>query len=460
MDSKMKTDSEDCSEVSLVELTTETYLRSHEIGVSMKPEMNENHFSEEHGPGDIHENSQPESSLMVSSNEYQREMSFQSATDDTFNIINNDTAEINDVSVDGKVVGANVENDTEVIVKDFQSSDLLQSEEQSSDLFRNNSDDVGETGKIEGEINSNIKLYEEHNKSTGIAADSHEEQDAQLSVNAAEDFSSKHTPHSSTNTVPSAQLNSAVEDDTTGEPVQDQSNNNLVKLGSSGIDTSADSLEAQDAQLLVKAIEDLASKYTSNSFINAETSAIEDNSDELTRVTAVPLPVQDQSVNNLTKLTSPGTEASVDSGSRRDSLDGNWGSSSVISMISDAPAVLDGETLPSTGPQASTEASKSDVNIPQAAPADRQLSGKSETFELPSFTTLVEPSHVAASNGAAAASEIQNPQQSNSTSQAAWFPTLNQVINEPQGRKKNEETISKITKRSSSKEHTPLKSLL
>ncbi|GAU48081.1 hypothetical protein TSUD_81410 [Trifolium subterraneum] len=325
-------------------------------------------------------------------------------------------------------------------------------------------------------MKSNIKLYEEHNKSTGIAADSHEEQDAQLSVtaaensheeqdaqlsvNAAEDFSSKHTPHSSTNTVPSAQLNSAVEDDTTGEPVQDQSNNNLVKLGSSGIDTSADSLEAQDAQLLVKAIEDLASKYTSNSFINAETSAIEDNSDELTRVTAVPLPVQDQTVNNLTKLTSPGTEASVDSSSRRDSLDGNWGSSSVISMISDAPAVLDGETLSSTGPQASTEASKSDVNIPQAAPADRQLSGKSETFELPSFTTLVEPSHVAASNGATAASEIQNPQQSNSTSQAALFPTLNQVINEPQGRKKNEDLISKITKRSSSKEHTPLKSLL
>ncbi|WJX53075.1 hypothetical protein P8452_39112 [Trifolium repens] len=493
MDSKMKTDSDDCSEVSLVELTTETYQRPHEIGVSMKPEMNENNFSEEHGPGDIHENSQPESSFMVSSNEYQRETSFQSATDDTFNI-NNDTAEINDVSVDGKIIGANVENDTEVIVKDFQPSDLLQPEvEQSSDLFRNNSDDAGETGKIEGEINSNINIYEEHNEPTGIAAgsheeqdaqllvtaaedsyeeqdahlsvnaaeDSHEEQDAQLSVNAAEDFSSKHTPHSSINTVPSAQLDSAVEDDTTGEPVQDQSNNTSVKFGSSGIDTSADSLEARDAQLLVKAIEDLASKYTSNSFINAETSAVEDNSDEVTRVTDVPLPVQDQSVNNLTKLTSPGTEASVDSGSRRYSLDGNWGSSSVISMISDAPAVLDGETLPSTGPQASTEASKSDVNIPRAAPADRQLSGKSETFELPSFTTLVEPSHVAASpNGATTASEIQNPQQSNSTSQAAWFPTLNQVINEPQGRKKNEETISKITKRSSSKEHTPLKSLL
>jgi hypothetical protein len=360
MNSKMKTDSEDCSEVSLVELTTETYQRLHEIGVSMKPEMNENNFSEEHGPGDIHENSQPESSFMVSSNEYQRETSFQSATDDTFNI-NNDTAEINDVSVDGKIIGANVENDTEVIVKDFQPSDLLQPEvEQSSDLFRNNSDDAGETGKIDGETNSNINIYEEHNKSTGIAAGSHEEQDAQLSVtaaedsyeeqdahlsvnaaedsreeqdaqlsvNAAEDSSSKHTPHSSINTVPSAQLDSAVENDTTGEPVQDQSNNTSVKLGSSGIDTSADLLEARDAQLLVKAIEDLASKYTSNSFINAETSAVEDNSDEVTRVTDVPLPVQDQSVNNLTKLTSPGTEASVDSGSRRYSLDGNWGSSS------------------------------------------------------------------------------------------------------------------------------------
>ncbi|KEH20641.1 putative transcription factor C2H2 family [Medicago truncatula] len=470
MDNDTKTENihaEDCSEVSLVELTTETYQISHEIGVSTKTEMDENDFPEEHEPDEIHENSQPESSLMVSANEFQREASFRSATDETFSIISNDTTEINDASVVGKVVGENVVNDSEVIVKDFQPrSDHLQSEvEQSSDLFRNNSDDAGENGKIEDLINSNIKLYEENKKPTGIAADLHEEQDEQLSVKAAEDFSRKHTSHSSTNAVLSVEPDSAVEDDSIGEPVQDQSHDNLVKLGSSGIDTSADSHEAWDAQLLVKATEDLASKYASHSSINSgasaeHDSAVEDNSGgrEVSRVTAVPLPVDDQSNNNLTKLTPPRTDVSVDSGSRRDSLEGNWGSGSVISMISDAPAVTDVETLPSTGSLASTEAGKSDLNVRQAAPAERQLSGKSETFELPSFTTLVEPSHVASPKGTT--SETTNPQQSNSTSPAGWFPTLNQVINESEAKKKNEEKITKITNRSRSKEHTPLKSLL
>lgn len=127
-------------------------------------------------------------------------------------------------------------------------------------------------------------------------------------------------------------------------------------------------------------------------------------------------------------------------------------------MISDVPAVTDVETLPSTGSLASTEAGKSDLNVRQAAPAERQLSGKSETFELPSFTTLVEPSHVASPKGAT--SETAKPQQSNSTSPAGWFPTLNQVINESEAKKKNEEKIAKITNQSRSKEHTPLKSLL
>ncbi|CAK8578442.1 unnamed protein product [Lathyrus sativus] len=445
------------SEFSLGELVTETYQRSHEIGVSMETEMSENDFSEEHGLDDIHENSQPKSSLMVSSNEYQRVASFQSATDETFDIINvshhpNDTTEINDVSVDGKVAGAKVENDTEVLLNDYQPSDLLQSEvEESNILYKNNGDDDGETSKIErcdrteDEIISNIELYEEQNKATGVAVDSHEEQATQLLVKTAEDFSIKHTPHSSTTTKPSAQHDSAVEDDSNGEPVHDQ-----------GIDTSADSHVAA---------EDFTRKYTAHSSINTKSSAqhvsaVEDNSrGEVSILTAAPLSVQDQSVNNLIKLTSPGTDASVDSSSQRESLDGNWGSSSVISMISDAPAVIDAETLPPNGSLASSEEGKSDLNTLQAAPADRQLSEKSGTFELPSFTTLVEPNHAAASPKGAA-SEIPNPQPLSSTLPAGWFPTLNQVINDSQGRKKNEETIAKITNRSSSKEHTPLKSLL
>ena len=44
--------------------------------------------------------------------------------------------------------------------------------------------------------------------------------------------------------------------------------------------------------------------------------------------------------------------------------------------------------------------------------------------------------------------------------QAAWFPSITHVANESQGRKKNEETIAKVTNWSTGKQHTPLKSLL
>ena len=125
-------------------------------------------------------------------------------------------------------------------------------------------------------------------------------------------------------------------------------------------------------------------------------------------------------------------------------------------MQSDAPAIIDAETLPSTGLEASTEAGKSNLNNPKAA-SERQQSGKSEMFEAPSFMTLVEPSHkVPASEG----QKGKNPQQSSSNLQAGWFPSLTQVTNESQGRNKNEEIIAKVTSWSTSKEHTPLKSLL
>lgn len=130
----------------------------------------------------------------------------------------------------------------------------------------------------------------------------------------------------------------------------------------------------------------------------------------------------------------------------------------VLSMQSDAPAVTDAEILPTTGSLASTEAGKSNSNTPRAA-ADRQWSRKPEMFEPPSFMTLVESSHAVSPKGAAS-EVVQNPQQPSSTSQAGWFPTLNQVINESQGRKSNEEIIAKVTNWSTSKEHTPLKSLL
>jgi len=128
-------------------------------------------------------------------------------------------------------------------------------------------------------------------------------------------------------------------------------------------------------------------------------------------------------------------------------------------MQSDAPAVIDAETLSSIGSLGSTEAGKSKLNNSKAEPEGQQ-SDKSEMFEPPSFMTLVEPMHVSPKATASEAQRGQNPQQPDSTSQTGWFPTLNQVVSESQGRKRNEEIIAKVTNWSTSKEHTPLKSLL
>lgn len=81
-------------------------------------------------------------------------------------------------------------------------------------------------------------------------------------------------------------------------------------------------------------------------------------------------------------------------------------------------------------------------------------SNKSDTFEPPSFMTLV--------TAATEIETVQNNQQPKSDAlQAGWFPSLTNVVNESEGRKKNEEMIAKVTNWSPVKQqHSPLKSLL
>lgn len=68
---------------------------------------------------------------------------------------------------------------------------------------------------------------------------------------------------------------------------------------------------------------------------------------------------------------------------------------------------------------------------------------KSDVFEAPSFMTLVESKSEAADK------------------KAGWFPSISNVVNESEGRKKNEEIISKVTNWSTAgKQHSPLKNLL
>lgn len=157
------------------------------------------------------------------------------------------------------------------------------------------------------------------------------------------------------------------------------------------------------------------------------------------------------------QLTSSLLDASVDAISQTDSLEGNWGSVSVLSTQSDLPAVVDGEaTL-----QARAGAEETDLKKVDAA-TERQHSNRSDLFEPPSFMTLVEPNGGGIQNSAT--TEIQtarNREQPNPASlQAGWFPSYTHVANDSPGRKKNEAIIAKVANWSAGKSHTALKNLL
>ncbi|XP_034905161.1 uncharacterized protein [Populus alba] len=175
-----------------------------------------------------------------------------------------------------------------------------------------------------------------------------------------------------------------------------------------------------------------------------------------------PESLPDEGDNNLVaqQVVASATDFSVDSISQTDSLEGHWGSVS---------AILDAEPLPSNGSQALPEAEKATLKKPIAT-SGTEHADTSNIFDPPSFMTLVEPRDVV--NQKAAASESQttrNPQQLNAASvQAGWFPSITNVLNESEGRKKNEEIIAKVTNWSTgeqrpslrSPQHAPLKSLL
>ena len=133
----------------------------------------------------------------------------------------------------------------------------------------------------------------------------------------------------------------------------------------------------------------------------------------------------------------------------------------VLSTQSDAVAAADAEALPSTVPEAPAELDKGNLQKPQATSGGHH-SSKSDVFEPPSFMTLVEHQDRVDQKGAA--SDIQTventEQQKSEALRAGWFPSLTNIVNESQGRKKNEEIIAKVTNWSTGKQHTPLKSLL
>ncbi|XVF84533.1 hypothetical protein PTKIN_Ptkin17bG0044500 [Pterospermum kingtungense] len=159
------------------------------------------------------------------------------------------------------------------------------------------------------------------------------------------------------------------------------------------------------------------------------------------------------------QLDAPLLDVSNETSSQTDSLEGHWGSVSVLSTLSDNPAVIDTETLPSTGSHEASEAEKANIKNSKVASEERHID-KSDEFEPPSFMTLVEPG---GNDKKAAAAEIRTAQNAQDPRaaplQTGWFPSLTHVANESPGRKKNEEIIAKVTNWNT-KLHTPLKNLL
>ncbi|XP_019235965.1 PREDICTED: uncharacterized protein LOC109216274 isoform X2 [Nicotiana attenuata] len=148
-------------------------------------------------------------------------------------------------------------------------------------------------------------------------------------------------------------------------------------------------------------------------------------------------------------------DISTNSSSRADSLDANWGSVSVLSTQSESTAVPDAEATDTC------EKSERDLQKPTSGVEER-YPDKSDVYEPPSFMTLVESGENADKKASAPEIEAQLIAQQPKTEalKAGWFPSITNVVNESQGRKKNEEIIAKVTNWSTGKQHTPLKNLL
>ncbi|KAE9603015.1 putative transcription factor C2H2 family [Lupinus albus] len=307
-----ETNAEEKIEVSPVKLTVESFDRSDEIGGSMnaiETEINESHiipFSEEQGTIDGCKVSQqislPEGSLVASSNENPRDASFDSATSEKTGVISIDNVShhekkstaINSVAVGGNNVRADVESDTGTKMKDLQPHDFLQSEvTQSSDIIK--SDDAREMGKVENcDITESLVISEAVVDAT--------------TRNAKGIQCSNIGPIS----VPQVDIK------------EDEFNSN---------DDYNRSADAQDSEVIVKAAENLARMYASLSLSTGPSaqhdSAVEDNQDgeHGGKMSGIPAAsFQDRSVNSSVKHSSSGFDASVDTSSRCDSLEGNWGS--------------------------------------------------------------------------------------------------------------------------------------
>ncbi|KAI4344904.1 hypothetical protein L6164_012086 [Bauhinia variegata] len=452
-------------ESSAVKHTVDDNQISKEIGSpvdTMKCVLNESHmvyFSGEQECEDVSRNSQqidsPEAGVVASFNKEPGDTPVDSSISQTTTVTSKDDTihqEIHrtetDVALNGNPREADEENAPQFGVKP------------SSDQFKE--DNGGEGGKVEKRDQCREGLVVTDISSPTEANDCFES--PVVSVDVVNVSARESTGIESANIYALSGTKGDIKEDEINNNSEGQDEHTRI------VGTVSNLQQSGGSELLLKSPEDPARKDPSLSPPNIEhyaqcVSAVEDNRtgehEEASKINTVL--VQGQNGKNLVQqqLGLSGIDASVESSSRCDSLECNWGSVSVFSLQSDTPAVNDAEALSPTDLLPPTEAGKSNMNTKAAS--EGQRSEKLEMFEPLSFMTLVEHGHSIGSK-ASSSSEVQkgqNPQQPNSTSsQTGWFPTLSQVVNESQGRKKNEEIIAKVTNWSPGKQHVPLKSLL
>ncbi|XP_028759708.1 uncharacterized protein LOC114718528 isoform X2 [Neltuma alba] len=420
-------------------------------------EKNESHasdFSVEQKIDDASKTSQersfPEHGVRASSEENLRNISIDSSLGQT-SVVNRDGTShceekrnyLDGAVLDSKCKGGDEESDIGIKVGTIQPSDLLLQLEgkTSSDLFK--SDETSETGKTEKFDKNNTQGLGDSLVEDTLSPTSGSTLFECRIVSEDVMYGRAKKPTSVDSTDIDAVL--GIKEGSQGDEII---NNSKVQEECNTVSgTYSTSPQAQGAEPS-KTVEKHARELPPHSHLDADQSAqsaVEDNTavehsggaSGTSVVTA-----SDRNGNSLAKFGSSVIDASVDSSSRCDSLEGNWGS-------------VSGETLPSA------EAGKSNSNSSKAA-TQGTLSEKPDMFEPPSFMTLVQHDHAGPKAADSEGQKGHNPQQPNpSSSQAAWFPTLTQVVNDSQGRKKNEEIIAKVTNWSTSKQSsTPLKSLL
>ncbi|KAG9446026.1 hypothetical protein H6P81_012154 [Aristolochia fimbriata] len=189
-----------------------------------------------------------------------------------------------------------------------------------------------------------------------------------------------------------------------------------------------------------KTEEVVASKVHSDSGV--QTAVTEDISEE---IRFSPEGHHDAILKNNANASVVVSDASVDSMSQVDSVEGTWGS-------------ISGSNLEMPKEEPSAASIRTENN------SDKGQLDNNDVFEPPSFMTLVDPQQDEEKQGASSSTEIQLAENSHKPtsppSQAGWFPSVVHGSNESPRRKKNEEIIAKVVNWSSGKPHTPLRSLL